>query len=231
MPLTPKQAAFCAEYIIDLDATKATIRAGYSERTAGQQGYNLLQREDVKAEVQRLMTERAERTKVTADEVINELAAIMRAKVSEIVGYEPGMTVTDGDVSVKVERFFNWIADCINGVQDFATTYQDYLDVNSFIDTVLFMEFVGDLDGRHNNRLFATHDGTRWSATVYDLDRTFQTGISGSATPGFGIWGLVLANLRDECNARYAELRNNGILSLKTIFDLATALDRKIVDD
>ncbi|OOY20899.1 hypothetical protein BMI86_10365 [Thioclava sp. DLFJ5-1] len=152
-------------------------------------------------------------------------------RAPDIDGYEPGMTVTDGDVSVKVERFFNWIADCINGVQDFATTYQDYLHVDSFIDTVLFMEFVGDLDGRHNNRLFATHDGTHWTATVYDLDRTFQTGISGSATSGFGIWGLVLANLRDECNARYAELRNNGIFSLKTIFDLATALDRKIVDD
>ncbi|OOY20873.1 hypothetical protein BMI86_10225 [Thioclava sp. DLFJ5-1] len=87
MPLTPKQAAFCAEYIIDLDATKAAIRAGYSERTAGQQGYNLLQREDVKADVQRLMTERAERTKVTADEVINELAAIMRAKVSDTLSW------------------------------------------------------------------------------------------------------------------------------------------------
>ncbi|MPQ93239.1 hypothetical protein [Thioclava sp. JE_KL1] len=93
------------------------------------------------------------------------------------------------------------------------------------------MKFVGDLDGRQKNRLFDIHDGTRWNATVYDLDRTFPTSISGSATSGFGIWGLVLSNLLDECKARYAELRNNGIFSLKTIFDLATTLDGKIVDD
>ena len=51
---TPKQQKFCEEYLIDLNATQAAIRAGYSEDTANQQGPRLLVNVGVQAEIQRL---------------------------------------------------------------------------------------------------------------------------------------------------------------------------------
>src|SRR5690606_24873160 len=47
VPLTPKQAAFAREYLVDLNATQAAIRAGYSEKTAYSQGQRLLKNAEV----------------------------------------------------------------------------------------------------------------------------------------------------------------------------------------
>ena len=60
-PLTAKQQQFCCEYIIDLNATAAARRAGYSSRTAEQQGYQLLQNPSVQAEIQRAISSTAHR--------------------------------------------------------------------------------------------------------------------------------------------------------------------------
>ncbi len=72
--LTPKQERFAAEYLVDLNATKAATRAGYSEKTARSQGHTLLGLPAVQERIQALMAERAERTEVTQDRVIAELA-------------------------------------------------------------------------------------------------------------------------------------------------------------
>lgn len=74
--LTPKQAAFVDEYLVDLNATQAAIRAGYSAATAEQQGSRLLRNVQVAESVQAALAERASRTGVTQDRVIAELAAI-----------------------------------------------------------------------------------------------------------------------------------------------------------
>jgi len=76
MALNPKQAQFVKEYLIDLNATQAAIRAGYSKRTAEQQGSRLLSNAKVKEEVQKAMDKRSERTEITQDMVIDELARI-----------------------------------------------------------------------------------------------------------------------------------------------------------
>ena len=49
--MTPKQEAFVREYLIDLNATQAAIRAGYSERTAGSQSFDLLQKPEIQAAI------------------------------------------------------------------------------------------------------------------------------------------------------------------------------------
>ena len=72
-PLTAKRQAFCREYIIDLNASAAARRAGYSTRTAEQQGYQLLQHSSVQTGIQSLMDERIERTAVDADYVVQHL--------------------------------------------------------------------------------------------------------------------------------------------------------------
>ncbi len=76
MPLTAKQAAFVREYLVDLNATQAAIRAGYSPKTAEQQGFQLLKKTSVAQAVAAAQQERAKRTEITADRVLQELARL-----------------------------------------------------------------------------------------------------------------------------------------------------------
>lgn len=71
--LTPRQAAFVREYLIDLNATQAAIRAGYSEDTAKQQGARLLTNADVLAAVDAGKAQRAAKVDLTAETVIRIL--------------------------------------------------------------------------------------------------------------------------------------------------------------
>ena len=70
MALTPKQARFVQEYLIDLNATQAAVRAGYSERTANRTGSENLSKPDIQAALQTAMQARQARTEVTQDYVI-----------------------------------------------------------------------------------------------------------------------------------------------------------------
>src|SRR5690554_3470514 len=72
--LTDKQKRFCEEYIIDLNRTKAAIRADYSEETADVQGSRLLKNVKVQKEIEKLKKARSKRTQITADRVLKELA-------------------------------------------------------------------------------------------------------------------------------------------------------------
>lgn len=74
--LTPKQERFVAEYLIDLNATQAAIRAGYSQRTANEQGARLLANVSVRSSLQSAMKKREERTKITQDRVLEEYAKL-----------------------------------------------------------------------------------------------------------------------------------------------------------
>lgn len=74
--MNPKQQAFVREYLVDLNATQAAIRAGYSAKTARQIGDRLLSKADIQASVQELQRERAARLEITADRVLQELARI-----------------------------------------------------------------------------------------------------------------------------------------------------------
>jgi phage terminase small subunit len=71
--LNPKQKRFVQEYIIDLNATQAAIRAGYSKRMAGYIGWQLLQKTLISAEIDRQLRKREERTQVDQDYVIKGL--------------------------------------------------------------------------------------------------------------------------------------------------------------
>ena len=64
--LTPKQQRFVAEYLIDLNATQAAIRAGYSAKTAEQLGYQLLQKTSVAAAIAEGQTRQLEKAELTA---------------------------------------------------------------------------------------------------------------------------------------------------------------------
>ncbi|HFT0748672.1 TPA: terminase small subunit [Pseudomonas aeruginosa] len=85
MALTKKQRLFVDEYLMDLNATQAAIRAGYSTRRATEIGYQLLQRPEVAQAIQAAMAERSKRTEVEADYVIRRLREIDEMDVLDIL--------------------------------------------------------------------------------------------------------------------------------------------------
>lgn len=76
MALTAKQAAFVREYLVDLNATQAAIRAGYSKKTANVIASELLAKPNIQSAIQEEMKKRAERTEITADKVLKEFAKL-----------------------------------------------------------------------------------------------------------------------------------------------------------
>lgn len=76
--LTPKQQRFCDEYLIDLNATQAAIRAGYSEKTANEQGARLLANVSIKAKIDEQIAKMHSEKIADAQEVMEYLSAVMR---------------------------------------------------------------------------------------------------------------------------------------------------------
>lgn len=85
MPLTDKQARFVEEYMVDLNATQAAIRSGYSARTAADIGRQLLRKTPVAVAIAERQTALSERTGVTAERVIAELAKIAFCDIRKAV--------------------------------------------------------------------------------------------------------------------------------------------------
>ena len=73
---TIRQDIFCNEFIVDLNATEAAIRAGYSVKSAKQIGSKLLTKVDLRTRISELMDERSKRTMVDADFVVRNLVEI-----------------------------------------------------------------------------------------------------------------------------------------------------------
>lgn len=73
MSLTKKQQMFVKEYLVDLNATQAAIRCGYSEKTAKEQAYRLFTNVHIMESVQAGMDKRSERVGVTGDRVLEEI--------------------------------------------------------------------------------------------------------------------------------------------------------------
>lgn len=81
---TPKQAAFVREYLCDLNATQAAIRAGYSERTARAISCNLLTKVDIQAAIAAAQQKRAERLEIDADWVLKRLHSEATADLADL---------------------------------------------------------------------------------------------------------------------------------------------------
>lgn len=81
--LTDRQKRFCDEYLIDLNATQAAIRAGYSEKYANTNTTKLLQNTNIKEYLQKRQQDRMERTEITQDFVLNELMAMASVNATD----------------------------------------------------------------------------------------------------------------------------------------------------
>ena len=74
--LTNRQKKFCHEYLVDLNATQAAIRAGYREKTARVIGAENLTKPYIKARIEELQAEIAKRNRITTDYLVNEFKSI-----------------------------------------------------------------------------------------------------------------------------------------------------------
>jgi phage terminase small subunit len=82
--LTAKQRRFVEEYLTDLNATQAAVRAGYSEQTAGQVGFENLKKPQIAAAVAKAMRERSEATKIDAEWVLKQAVEVHRRAMQEV---------------------------------------------------------------------------------------------------------------------------------------------------
>lgn len=80
MALTEKQKRFCDEYLIDLNATQAAIRAGYSEKTAYRTGADNLRKPQIKKYIEQRMAEKEAELIADQDEVLKYLTSVLRGE-------------------------------------------------------------------------------------------------------------------------------------------------------
>ncbi|MFR8033419.1 MAG: terminase small subunit [Lachnospiraceae bacterium] len=110
--MTKKQKRFVEEYLIDLNATQAAIRAGYSPDTAYSIGQENLKKPEIKIRIDKSMAERSKRTGVNADRVVAELAKIAFVNAEDVIDAETATVKpnaaredTAAIQSVKVKTF------------------------------------------------------------------------------------------------------------------------------
>lgn len=116
--LTDKQRAFVQEYLVDLNATQAAIRAGYSEKTAQQIGAENLSKPVIAEAIAAAQKERAERTQITADRVLTELGKIGFANMEDYI-----QTTFEGDAYVDLSQMTRDQAAAVSEI-----TVEDYKD-------------------------------------------------------------------------------------------------------
>ena len=93
--LTPKQACFVAEYLVDLNATQAAIRAGYSVKTANRIATENLSKPVIRDALKAAMEDREKRTEITQDRVLKELAKIGFADIRKALKWGESIAIRD----------------------------------------------------------------------------------------------------------------------------------------
>lgn len=107
--LTPKQETFVREYLIDLNSTQAAIRAGYSAKTAKVMGCENLTKPDIQEAIQKAMADRSEKTNITAERVLNEIA--------KLAFFDPRKMFDDAGEPIHVSQLDDDTAAAIAGLE------------------------------------------------------------------------------------------------------------------
>ncbi|KEO81048.1 hypothetical protein EL26_22990 [Tumebacillus flagellatus] len=171
--MTPKQQRFVDEYLLDLNATQAAVRAGYSVKTAEQQGYQLLQKPSVREAVDRALAARSARVQIDADWVLLRLIKLADFDLRDFAWLE---TVTvqakqkDGSVveyQVQEVRFNENFDGKIAGA---LSKGKDGLKME-LPDRVQVLKLIGQHLGMFKEKVEATveHSGTIDHNHQYDL--------------------------------------------------------------
>lgn len=168
-PLDARESRFVDEYLIDLDPERAAVAAGYSPSTAHTKAYmwvsNGKTKPHVFAAIQRGKAERAERTRITADRVVEEL----------------------GKVGFASMRRFIRIDGAGNPIIDLSETPDDHLDALSAIETEAIRQDAGDGDPvttivktkiKLHDKLKALHDLAEHTGVFKESDKNKATALA-----------------------------------------------------
>jgi len=94
MAITPQQERFCREFIIDLNVTKAAVRAGYSHKYANNRPQNFTKHAGIQARIAELQKSTIDRLEITAEKVLREFAKIAFADPRSVMEWDAnGVTV------------------------------------------------------------------------------------------------------------------------------------------
>ena len=158
--MTERQKKFCEEYLIDLNATQAAIRAGYSPKSASVTGAKLLTNAKVRARIDTAMAEQSKRTGVTADRVVREIARIAFVNPTDVVNTDkatvlPGASKDDtaAIASVKVKT----------STTDSGKSVEREI---RFHDKNKALELLGRHLGMFNDKLNVTAEGAVFQSTL-----------------------------------------------------------------
>ena len=121
--MTKKQKRFVEEYLLDLNATQAAIRAGYSPDTAGSIGSENLKKPEIRARIDIAMAERSKRTGVNQDRVLMELAKLAFVNAKDVIDFSKG--------KVKEDAIPDDLA-CIQSVKIRPTEYGEEREIKLF---------------------------------------------------------------------------------------------------
>lgn len=108
--MTKKQKRFCEEYLVDLNATQAAIRAGYSPDSAYSIGSENLKKPEIRARIDKALAERSKRIGINADRVLRELARLAFVNAPDVIDIKNAVLLPDASrddtaaiASVKVK--------------------------------------------------------------------------------------------------------------------------------
>lgn len=99
--LTPRQSRFVDEYLIDLNATQAAIRAGYSEKTAYSQGQRLLKKAEVQEAIAEAQKRAQKRVQRTMDDVLADLRAVALDAMQKIPDKDGNLLMANHNAAIK----------------------------------------------------------------------------------------------------------------------------------
>lgn len=135
--LTPKQAEFVRQYLVDLNATQAAIRAGYSERNASKIASELLDKTGVREAIAAAQSRREQRTEITQDKVVAELAKIAFGSARDVMTWGPQGVILKDSAELTDEQ-----AAAIAGVSENITQNGSSLKLKRH-DKVKALELLG----------------------------------------------------------------------------------------
>lgn len=166
-------------------------------------------------------------------------------------GYVEEGEIPDATVKASVDRLFAYHG---SGQTNMIANFEQYYTKKNIFDKIIFSQAIYDLDGIAKNYMLTTWDGLVWYHLPYDLDSVFGLNYDGlSYLPttkdvfthyesiggeeqtaflsGRDFYRAILSGYQSEINARYKELRDNGILSVDNLYKLAMEIHLKWGDE
>lgn len=159
--LTPKQERFCQEYVVDLNATQAAIRAGYSEESARVQASKLLTKLNIQERVRELQTKTTYKLNITRERIMAELQSIAFANPADYCEFnESGVSLKDSrELSREVLASIQEVSEVMNQHGGSRKVKQH--------DKLKALELIAKMGGFHHEKV--EHTGTVRLADVVPM--------------------------------------------------------------